>query len=149
MVYPGDEYNLPSAETPAPAPVPFDPNVPITPPKAVKKPTSYYDLMLSLSDLGSKERGLKGQMEIANELRNINMPAMRNLGRIHKAAHPLEFANAGLRQGLGAYQRQGVMGQQEELANEIRRRIRTERGDSIAGYTELGQGGGYIPQMGE
>lgn len=110
--------------TPMPAPEHFNPNKPIG---ASHKPSSYYDLMLSLSDLGSKEKGLKSQMEIADELRKTGMPQGRQAGRIYKAAHPMEFANSAVRQIMGGNQRRDVMSQQEQLANEIRRRIQAER----------------------
>jgi hypothetical protein len=131
------------------APTKFDPNKPI---KAVTKPTGYYELMLSLSDLGSKEKALAQQMKLADEMRTSDMPGMRGNSRIMVAANPLEFANAGLRQGLGARDRATIMGHQAELANEIRRRIQQERDkDKVGGYAgpSLGEGGGYIPQMGE
>lgn len=87
----------------------------------------YYDLMLGLSDLGAKEKTLKQQMGLAEELRTTEMPGMRSYGRVQTAAHPLEFLNSGLRQGLGWQQTHKGMKGQEDLAQEIRRRIQEER----------------------
>lgn len=99
----------------------FDPNQP------VKSGSPYYDLMLNLSDLGAKERGIKDQMMLADELRGADMPGMRSNSRINVAANPLEFVNTGMQRTLGTAQRKQGSMQQEALANEIRRRIQEER----------------------
>jgi hypothetical protein len=132
-----DDYGNPlgvdmggSSASPATPEIPqgFNPNKPIAP---IKKPTSYYELMLSLSDLGSKERTMKEQQRLAEELRKTDMPGMRGNSRIMAAANPLEMAVAGGSKALGGFRQGQLQREQIDLANEIRRRIQEER---MGGY---------------
>ena len=86
-----------------------------------------YDLMLSLSDLGSQEKNLNKQYALAEEMRGTPMPDLRSNGRVSRAAHPLEFLNSTIRQGMGYSERNKAMKGQEAMAAEIRRRIQEER----------------------
>jgi hypothetical protein len=123
--------------TTTPAPAMFDPN----PGKPKTASSSYYDMMLSMADLGSKEKNLKQQAALAEELRGTAMPGVRSAGATIRAAHPLEFLNAGLKQAGGGQMRRKVIGEQETLANEIRRRIEDQRNMAAGGgNTYAGEG---------
>lgn len=90
-------------------------------------PQNYYDLMLSLSDLGARERAIKDQMMLADQIRARPGPGLIDAGRIKVAASPLEHLGDAVSRGLATRQRvQGVQ-QQSDLAAEIRRRIQEER----------------------
>lgn len=101
----------------------FNPNAPT----GEGSGSGYYDLMLGLSDLGSKEQAIKEQMSLANEMRKTPAPQMRDMGRVSVAAHPLEFVAAGADRVMGMRDRRAAQGNQAALANEIRRRIVEER----------------------
>lgn len=110
-------------EQPSAQPVAFNPN-----PQPNQGPGSdYYNMMLSLSDLGAKERKIKEQSAMAEQLRGTASPEMRSAGRVTQAAHPLEFLNTEVRRGIGEAQKRRAMTQQEQLSYEIRRRIQEER----------------------
>jgi hypothetical protein len=111
----------------------FDPNKPVAQPGTPSN--SYYDLMLGLSDLGAKERGIKDQMMLADELRGQQGPQMRDAGRIKVAANPLEHMNSAISKGVGGGVRAQGMQAQTALADEIRRRIAEERAKQQGGGT--------------
>lgn len=115
----------------------FDPNSP----HFGKAPRGMYDLMLGLSDLGSKEKTLNKQFALAEELRGTPMPEMRSNHRVTRAANPLEFLNTGIRQALGYSERAKNMKAQTGLADEIRRRIQEERA-----LQQQGRGAPITPQ---
>lgn len=133
-------------ESPAPdssQPVMFNPN----PAGESSAPRGYYDLMLGLADTGAKERTLKHQAGLAEELRTTAMPDMRYTGRTVTAAHPLEFLNSGIRQGMGWKNTHSNIQSQEALAQEIRRRIQEEREKQMR--QQSGQRGMSVPQYQE
>lgn len=138
----GNDPQLVDPNKPLPSPGMAPPPTPTAP-----KPRGYYELMLSLSDLGAKEKTLKSQQGLADELRQTPMPGMRGNGRIMVKANPLEFLNSGVRQGLGWKQTYDNQGKQQGLADEIRRRIQEERNKGMGGSVGGGMGSEFVGDL--
>lgn len=86
-----------------------------------------FDLMNSMSDLGTEEERLKQQMEMAKELRGTEMPGMRGNSRVQVRANPLEFINQAVKTGYGHQQFGAGQTGMKDLADMIRKRANAGR----------------------
>ena len=81
----------------------------------------------AISDLTKDYEGLReilgSDVSLGEEWMNTRMPQGRQAGNVYVAANPLEFLSAALRQGAGAYQRQGAMDELRDLSEQYQRGI--------------------------
>ena len=88
------------------------------PKKKMQRPMSIEEILLAQAPYGSKQRLLLEQMKIADQLRGEQQPGLRTAGRTVVAPTWTESLNAGLRQGMGGYERGRGMRDMSQLYDE-------------------------------